>query len=184
MKTCIRTTWTSTVLAGTFLLGGCAATHVGEDWQCPLIQGAPCQSVVDADPAGAGARQGASAGLGVGAGGGTVRGRADEEERSDPCDRGCRPSARTRRGLAAGNGLTGGSVVAGVKARTGSSGLAAVGPAIRWADPGAGETDRGDLRTPEVIGRIWIAPYVDAEGVYREASWVRVVLQPARWRLP
>ena len=34
------------------------------------------------------------------------------------------------------------------------------------------------------IARIWIAPFVDAEGVYREAGWVRVVVEPARWRLP
>ena len=40
------------------------------------------------------------------------------------------------------------------------------------------------LRTEEVVGRIWIAPYVDGNGVYHEASWVRVVLEPARWRLP
>ena len=41
----------------------------------------------------------------------------------------------------------------------------------------------GDLRTDEVVARIWIAPFVDADGVYREASHVRVVLEPARWRL-
>ena len=39
-------------------------------------------------------------------------------------------------------------------------------------------------REPEAIGRVWIAPYVDADGIYREASWVRVVIAPARWRLP
>ena len=41
-----------------------------------------------------------------------------------------------------------------------------------------------DLRTGEVVGRIWIAPFVDAAGVYREAGWARVVIAPARWRLP
>ena len=41
-----------------------------------------------------------------------------------------------------------------------------------------------DLRTAEVIGRIWIAPFVDAEGVYHEAGWVRAVLEPSGWRLP
>ena len=50
--------------------------------------------------------------------------------------------------------------------------LAAVGP---QAD---------DLRTGEVVARIWIAPFVDADGVYREASYIRVVLEPAGWRLP
>ncbi|MCY4284150.1 MAG: TraV family lipoprotein [Thiotrichales bacterium] len=38
------------------------------------------------------------------------------------------------------------------------------------------------LRTGEVVGRIWIAPFVDAGGVYREGAWVRAVLAPARWR--
>ncbi len=49
-----------------------------------------------------------------------------------------------------------------------------------------GETSPGghdDLRTDEVVARIWIAPFVDADGVYREASWVRAVLEPAGWRL-
>ena len=30
---------------------GCSATHVGESWQCPLAQGASCDSVAAADPA-------------------------------------------------------------------------------------------------------------------------------------
>ena len=40
------------------------------------------------------------------------------------------------------------------------------------------------LRTEEVVARIWIAPFVDANGVYREAANVRVVLEPAGWRVP
>ena len=32
-------------------LAGCSATHVGEDWQCPLAQGEVCSSVATADPA-------------------------------------------------------------------------------------------------------------------------------------
>ena len=43
---------------------------------------------------------------------------------------------------------------------------------------------RTDLRTGEVVARIWIAPFVDADGIYREASYIRVVLEPAGWRLP
>ena len=46
----------------------------------------------------------------------------------------------------------------------------------------AQDPDAALLRTPEMIGRIWIAPYVDAEGIYHEASWVRAVLEPAGWR--
>ncbi len=41
-----------------------------------------------------------------------------------------------------------------------------------------------ELREPEVIGRIWIAPFVDADGHYREGAWVRTVLDPAGWRAP
>ena len=52
------------------------------------------------------------------------------------------------------------------------------------ADPARDGPAAGDLRTGEVVARIWIAPFVDADGVYREASHVRVVLEPAGWRLP
>ncbi len=53
------------------------------------------------------------------------------------------------------------------------------------AEPASPEDDpvADDLRTGEVVARIWIAPFVDAGGVYREASHVRVVLEPAGWRL-
>ena len=40
------------------------------------------------------------------------------------------------------------------------------------------------LRTGEVVARIWIAPFVDEDGIYREGSWVRAVIAPAAWRLP
>ena len=39
------------VAAAALALSGCAATHVGEDWQCPLAQGSVCASVAAADPA-------------------------------------------------------------------------------------------------------------------------------------
>ena len=46
-----------------------------------------------------------------------------------------------------------------------------------------GDGLHGDgLRTDEVVARIWIAPFVDGNGVYREAGHVRVVLEPASWR--
>ena len=41
-----------------------------------------------------------------------------------------------------------------------------------------------EVRIPEKIGRIWIAPWVDANGVYREGAWVRVVISAATWRRP
>ena len=34
-----------------FALGGCAATNVGNTWQCPLVQGSVCARVAEADPA-------------------------------------------------------------------------------------------------------------------------------------
>ena len=50
-------------------------------------------------------------------------------------------------------------------------------------ETGAADPAGDDLREAEVLGRIWIAPFVDANGIYREASHVRVVLEPADWRL-
>ena len=57
-------------------------------------------------------------------------------------------------------------------------------PASAEDDPGGDGLRGDDLRTDEVVARIWVAPFVDANGVYREASHVRVVLAPAGWRLP
>ena len=51
------------------------------------------------------------------------------------------------------------------------------------AEPAQDDPVAEELRTSEVVARIWIAPFVDADGVYREASHVRVVLEPAGWRL-
>ena len=51
------------------------------------------------------------------------------------------------------------------------------------SDPAGGDAGDGVLRTGEVIGRVWIAPFVDAGGLYREGSWVRVVIAPAKWRV-
>ncbi len=76
-------------------------------------------------------------------------------------------------------------------AEPGSGGLpASPGTAALPAEPDVIEPHRitenphvGNLRTDEVVARIWIAPFVDADGVYREGSWVRAVLEPAGWRL-
>ena len=58
--------------------------------------------------------------------------------------------------------------------------------ALLPAEPGPPQDgpEAGGLRTGEVVARIWIAAFVDADGVYREAAWVRAVLTPAGWRLP
>ena len=50
-------------------------------------------------------------------------------------------------------------------------------------EPASGNAQAGDLRTDETVARIWIAPFVDADGIYREAAHVRVVLEPAGWRI-
>ena len=57
------------------------------------------------------------------------------------------------------------------------------GPVPFPADLAQDRPGADDLRTGEVVARIWIAPFVDGSGVYREASHVRVVLEPAGWRL-
>ena len=47
----VRLRWATVLVLGAPLLGGCAASHVGNAWQCPLVQGRPCVSVAGADPA-------------------------------------------------------------------------------------------------------------------------------------
>ena len=184
---------------GAPLLGGCAASHVGNAWQCPLIQGQPCVSVADADPASAGAQGTGARQTGARDGNiGAARNTADRpvpgseaplwavpaEDRAD--DRAAQPS-RT--------GCRGGCRAFAWLRRLGRHGTEALPePDVGEADTGAADepvemprTDTAaevDLRTPEVVGRIWIAPYVDALGVYHEASWVRVVFEPAGWKHP
>ena len=51
-------------------------------------------------------------------------------------------------------------------------------------DPAVDDPAADDLREPEYVGRIWIAPFVDGDGIYREGAYVRLVIAPARWRLP
>ena len=112
----------------------------------------------------------------------------------------CKPFAflaRLLRGGSAGGGDPGGGPADGASAESTSvestsverasadGGAAVVGPGdeepqgTAAADAAAADAD---LRAPERIGRVWIAPYVDADGVYREASWVRIVIAPADWK--
>ena len=37
------------------------------------------------------------------------------------------------------------------------------------------------VRTPEKIGRIWVAPYIDNKGSFHEASFVRIVDVESKW---
>ena len=107
----------------------------------------------------------------------------------------CRPFAflaRLLRGASAGGGNPAGGPADngpvdsgpadGASADSGpSGGLPSNDEAQGAAAPDAAVADVG-LRAPERIGRVWIAPYVDAGGVYREASWVRIVIAPADWK--
>ena len=183
------------------LLAGCAGTHVGDEWQCPLPKGGACGSVAEADPA---VPDPAAAEN-------TVlreplwRPRPERAPGAPPvavrsCEAGCGgfdPFAWLAR-LFGGDGGDG-----GVRpAATGAGPAAEASPASTEPPPaeaatGALPTEPGpvqdepvqdepvvdDLRTEEVVARIWIAPFVDAGGVYREAAWVRVVLEPAGWRV-
>ena len=185
-------------------LAGCAGTHVGDAWQCPLAQGSVCANVAAADPAvpaTADAEHLAVRGplyrtndaAGTAAMHGTVEPRV---EPSSACDTDCNPFDWLASLFTAGRGDTGGKGEAAVSERPGGSVSETVSSAqaeIMQAEPGNGvapshpaTTDpSGDaLREPETIGRVWIAPFVDADGVYREASWVRIVIAPAAWRLP
>ncbi len=180
---------------GAPLLGGCAAGHVGNAWQCPLIQVQPCVSVADADPAGAGAQ-------GTGARDGNIEAARNTADRPVPGSEAplyraapAEDRAHDRTAQPSRTGCRGGCRPFAWLRRLGRHGTEALPePDVGEADTGAaGEpvemprTDTPavvDLRTPEVVGRIWIAPYVDALGVYHEASWVRVVFEPAGWKHP
>ena len=183
-------------LVAAMALAGCSATHVGESWQCPLAQGASCDSVAAADPAVPGARADQRPVLREPLY--RVRGTESSEAAppARPCDAGCGtgfdPFAWLARLFGAGDAKSAPATPvaespapAAVRVPEAAADDAAVAPeppADTAALP-ASPAPAGDLRTGEAIGRIWIAPFVDADGVYREASHVRVVLEPAGWRL-
>ena len=194
-------------LIGLFVLGlgGCASTHVGNDWQCPLTQGSACTRVAGADPAapanvaphtraegeavaeepGARARR-YRTGTGARMPGARVAAKAGAS--APTCRGSCRPSERLGHG---GGGeeeapAPGHEDNENVQAVTGAGmdgrNIEGSGRDTSGGSPDNDTVNRDSARTAEVIGRIWIAPYVDAEGVYHEASWVRAVLKPAAWR--
>ena len=165
------------------LLAGCSSGNVGESWQCPLAEAGTCDSVAAADPAVPDMNAARSAVLTEP----LWRVRATELDAPAPppcsagCDSGFEPFAWFAR-------LFGAETADREKAATGPVRL--LPPEVPAPDPLPAETPPGeadpagdDLRTDEVVARIWIAPFVDADGVYREASWVRAVLEPAGWRL-
>ena len=192
-------------LLGVLLLGGCATTHVGNAWQCPLVEGEPCRTVREADPAAA-----APPGREIPvprAQRDTVTDRPHTGEsgvsaKKPACTGGCRPLDWLRRAFGfedkgrAGAGADAVPEDAGADGEAGTvagesgpppagsppAGMGLLPAGLPSASlPSAGPLPAGQ-RTPEVLGRIWIAPYVDAAGAYHEGSWVRVVIEPAAWR--
>ena len=194
----LRAGITAAALAA-LLLTGCSSGHIGDSWQCPLATGGACDSVAAADPA-VPDRQAAR---------GTMRREplwrppagAPEALAPEPCESDCGggfdPFGWLMRLFGAGE-KDGPSAKAKSPSAADAARPAEIGPEPAVpadvplpAEPAPGgdspgsDSPRGDnLRTGEVLARIWIAPFVDANGVYREASHVRVVLEPAGWRLP
>ena len=187
-------------------MAGCSATHVGDDWQCPLAQGKVCASVAAADPAvpetGVPGMRGSKPLVQESRGG---TGAADGPD----CEAGCDPFAwlgALFAGIAdAGSPEPGADAsprngdVATARADTPAAAAGHSAPvtsgtdsaAITSAEPenasppaGPDPAFDGAFRTGEVVARIWIAPFVDAGGIYREGSWVRAVIAPAQWRMP
>ena len=178
------------------LLAGCSSGHVGESWQCPLADAGTCDSVAAADPAVPD----------MDAAWHTVLGeplwRVQGSERPEAeADTSCKADcggldpfvwlARLFDVEAAGVEKTAAPgpvrlLPPDAPAAAGPSATTAALPAEPDAPeihPVAEDPLGADLRTDEVVARIWIAPFVDVGGVYREASYVRVVLEPAGWRL-
>ena len=199
-KTAFRGLPVAAAAGAVLALAGCAGTNVGSEWQCPLAQGKACVSIAGADPAivkpAAGTvtiRKPLYEGR-VAAVPGAAQSTATAGAANDGKD--CRGTCNPFSWLA---GLFGAQEAAAEDALSDAAPDAApdavpdefapeaereieaapVSAAAAVPAPGG-----DDLRTGEVVGRIWIAPFVDAAGVYREAGWVRVVIAPARWRLP
>ena len=185
-KTCApRMMALSAAALAALLLAGCSSGHVGDDWQCPLAAGGSCASVAAADPAvpktdGAPAREP----------GQPIRllpREWDADRIAAPAARSCEADcgfdpfgwlARLFGTKDAGSAETAAQADAPVESP----------PAAPKPEPAAvvsadDDPVTDDLRTGETVARIWIAPFVDADGIYREAAHVRVVLEPAGWRL-
>ena len=186
------------------LLAGCSSGNIGESWQCPLAETGTCDSVSAVDPA-----VPAAAGRTVlkeplwRVRAGEPADKSEEPACKAECGGGFDPFGWLVRLLGGGEGrggpaarqagtATAGTEPAGSPPASSKAGSSLAGPATAAlpvepepAADGAGVDDPRDedLRTDEVVARIWIAPFVDADGVYREASHVRVVLEPAGWRL-
>ncbi len=151
------------LLATVLILGGCSATHVGDAWQCPVAQGTACTTVADADPAVKTAEKAQGPAIPELPGAGVAGGSGAE------CAADCDPLGWLAKWI-------GTSDHPGEE--TAIAEPAPVSQAVEAPDPVSEE-----LRTKERIARIWIAPFVDSGGTYREGHWVRTVVEPSRWRL-
>ena len=189
----VATVPVATVL-GVLVLAGCAGSHVGDDWQCPIAQGSVCSSVGAADPAvPETVAPGAPGALAVRAPLYRSRGDAAADEfrtvAESRCAAECGPLAWLARLFAAD-----GAAASAEPERRPVPGAPPAGNTVAAApaasrdvaphDPVAHDPAGESLRTPETVGRVWIGPFVDAAGVYREAAYVRLVIEPAGWRLP
>ena len=190
---------TLAALLAALALAGCSRGHVGESWQCPLARGGSCGSVAAVDPA----VPETSGGPVLDAPLWRKRDGAGDLPETTVCAGGCGdgsgPFGWLGRLLGGSDGDAGplardeekepGNDVPDADAAISSAALSALQAeqalALHDADAEGKNVDgpQGDgLRTDEVVARIWIAPFVDGNGVYREAGHVRVVLEPASWR--
>ena len=181
--------------AAAVMLAGCTATHIGEDWQCPPAQGTQCTSVAAADPmlkrlAGGGLLAGERAGtqapiaaLGDGRNGAPG---TSIEAGGDGIGRNCPAFCRAFRWFARLLETDAEGDTAELSAAPAGNDATADARADKGKRSGAADEPPRDaaLRRPETIGRVWIAPFVDGDGVYREGAWVRIVIAPAAWGRP
>ena len=179
-------------------LAGCAGTHVGDSWQCPIAQGAVCTSVADADPAVPRTEPADRLALErplheplhePRATSAIPQNSPGAARDTRPCDTECGPLAWLARLFAADepDGPPGPAAAGGTALPVAAhDGPAVVDPAPADTPPTGAQAAPAadDPRVPETLGRIWIGPFVDAGGLYREAGWVRLVIEPARWRRP
>ena len=180
MKTTMTQLRNACLAAVGLLLAGCSATHVGESWQCPLAQGASCTSIAEADPAVPASAVGSAVLFGE-----PLHGDRRPVDVAAACDRDCGPLGWLGKLFAANTDNDAAPLPPEAFPTAAPAGPAA-GPGFETpsTEPDSAIAADASLRVPEVLGRIWIAPFVDADGIYREAHWVRVVLEPAGWKLP
>ncbi len=192
MKCARRLALPVAVLAA-LLLAGCSSGHIGEDWQCPLAKGGSCASVAAADPAVP--KTGSVRAMSTGQPIRLLPRERDMAETAAPPAREpvqASPEARSCEMECGFDPFGWLARLFGAEADDDRPDAQDTEPAMTVSAPDmaveaapAAEEDAGadDLRTGEVVARIWIAPFVDADGIYREAAHVRVVLEPAGWRL-